>query len=65
MAKFSAVEKLKAESARDIGKDIGVAHRNLLTWVKQYEHNGDEAFIKRGAKSRRGFGHCFCSSPQR
>ncbi len=55
MAKFSVEEKLEAvkrylngnESTRDIGKEIGVTHRNLLTWVKQYEHNGVKAFIKR------------------
>lgn len=55
MAKFSSEEKLEAvkrylngnESVRNIAREIGVAHRNLLTWVKQYEHNGDEAFMKR------------------
>lgn len=55
MAKFTSEEKLKAvkrylngnESAGDIGKDIGVTNRNLLTWVKQYEYNGAEAFMKR------------------
>lgn len=54
MAKFSVEEKLKVvlrylngnESARSIAREIGVMHRNLLTWVKQYEHNGEEAFVK-------------------
>lgn len=54
MAKFSAEEKLKVvlrylngnETARSIAREIGVMHRSLLTWVKQYEHNGEEAFVK-------------------
>ena len=55
MAKMSAEEKLAAvqryvngkESSRKVAADIGVSHRYLLTWVKQYEHNGVEAFVKR------------------
>ncbi|MER2107905.1 MAG: IS3 family transposase [Solibacillus sp.] len=55
MAKMSAEEKLAAvqrylkgkESSRTVAADIGVSHRYLLTWVKQYEHNGVEAFVKR------------------
>ncbi len=55
MAKFSAEEKLAAvqrylngkESARAVAAEIGISHRYLLTWVKQYEHNGVEAFVKR------------------
>lgn len=55
MGKFTGKEKLQAvlrylngsESARTIGNDIGILHRNLLTWVKQYEYQGEEAFVKR------------------
>ena len=54
MAKFSAEEKLEAvqrylngkESSRTVAEEIGISHRYLLTWVKQYEHNGVEAFVK-------------------
>jgi len=54
MGKFSVEEKLKAvlrylngnESTRLISREIGVMHSNLLTWVKQYEQNGVEAFVK-------------------
>ncbi|MEK3765528.1 MULTISPECIES: transposase [unclassified Solibacillus] len=34
------------ESSRKVAADIGVSHRYLLTWVKQYEHTGVEAFVK-------------------
>ncbi|WP_369436233.1 hypothetical protein [Lysinibacillus fusiformis] len=34
------------ESLRTIGEDIGVAHRILLTWVKQHGYNGSDAFVK-------------------
>lgn len=34
------------ESLRTIGEDIGVAHRTLLTWVKQHEYKGSVAFLK-------------------
>ena len=55
MAKMSPEDKLAAvqryingkESSRKVAADIGVSHRYLLTWVKQYEHNGVEAFVKR------------------
>ena len=46
MAKFSAEEKLQAvarylngnESYRTIGKSIGVNHKAIQKWVKQFEH---------------------------
>ena len=55
MAKMNPEDKLAAvqryvngkESSRKVAADIGVSHRYLLTWVKQYEHNGVEAFVKR------------------
>ena len=55
MAKFRAEEKLQAalryfegkESSREIAKSIGTDHKAILNWVKQYEYNGVEAFIKR------------------
>ena len=55
MAKFNAEEKLEAvkrylngnESAREIANLIGTTKRTILTWLKQYEHNGEEAFKKR------------------
>ena len=55
MAKISAEEKIEAvqrylkgkESARALAADSGISHRYLLTWVKQYEHNGVDAFVKR------------------
>jgi transposase len=55
MAKISAEEKLEAvqrylngkESSRTVAADIGVSHRYLLTWVKQYEYNGVEALVRR------------------
>ncbi len=54
MAKISAEEKLAAiqryvngkESSRTVAADIGVSHRYLLTWVKQYKYNGVEAFVR-------------------
>ena len=54
MAKFSAEEKIEAvlkylngkDSLRTVAAEIGISHRYLLTWVKQYEHNGVEAFVK-------------------
>ena len=54
MAKYTAEEKLQAvsrylegkESSREIAKSIGTNHKAILKWVKQYEHNGVEAFIK-------------------
>lgn len=55
MAKFSAEEKLQAviryvngnESYRTIGKSIGVDHKAIAKWVKQFEYNGVDAFIKK------------------
>jgi transposase len=54
MAKFTAEDKLQAvkcylngnKSSNEIAKSMGTDHKALLKWVKQYEHNGDEAFIK-------------------
>ena len=55
MAKFKSEEKLQAalrylegrESLNEIANSIGVHSSGILKWVKQYEHNGVEAFIKR------------------
>jgi transposase len=55
MAKFTAEEKLQAalrytegkESFREIAKSIGVDHKAIQIWVKQYEYHGIEAFVKR------------------
>jgi len=55
MANFTAEEKLRAalrylngnESSYTIAKSIGTDHKAILNWVKQYEYNGAEAFIKR------------------
>jgi transposase len=54
MAKFSADEKRDAviryqngsESFKTIANSIDVHHSVLISWVKQYEHQGEEAFIK-------------------
>ena len=54
MGKISAEEKLEAvqrylngkESSRTVADGLGISHR-FLTWVKQYEYNGVEAFVKR------------------
>jgi transposase len=54
MAKFSADEKIEAviryqngaESLNTLANSIGVHHSVLLNWIKQYEHHGEEAFIK-------------------
>jgi transposase len=54
MAKFSADEKREAviryqngsESFKTVANSIGVHHSVLISWVKQYEHQGEEAFIK-------------------
>ncbi|MER1959115.1 MAG: IS3 family transposase [Solibacillus sp.] len=54
MAKFTAEEKLQAalrylegkESYREIARSIGVDHNALPKWVKQYELQGINAFIK-------------------
>lgn len=55
MAKFTTEEKLQAalrylnghESSYEIAKSIGAEHKAILTWAKQYEYHGAEAFIKR------------------
>lgn len=55
MSKFTAEEKLQAvqrylngnESYKDIGQSIGVNKKSIIIWVKQYEHNGLYAFMKR------------------
>ena len=55
MAKFTAEDKLQAvnrylngkESSHEIAKSLGTDHKAILNWVKQYEYNGVEAFIKR------------------
>ena len=55
MAKFTAEDKLQAvnrylngkESSHEIAKSFGTDHKAILNWVKQYEYNGVEAFIKR------------------
>lgn len=55
MAKFNAEEKLEAvnraingkESYYSIAKSMGVDGKAIHKWVKQYEYNGAEAFIKR------------------
>lgn len=54
MAKFTTEDKLKAvqrylngsESSSEIAKSLGTDHKAILKWVKQYEYNGVEAFIK-------------------
>ena len=63
MAKMSAEEKLAAvqrylngnESSRAVAADIGISHRYLLTLVKQYEHNGVEAFVRRYTNYTKAF----------
>jgi len=54
MAKYTAEERLQAalryiegkESSHEIAKSIGTDNKAILTWAKQYEHNGVEAFVK-------------------
>ena len=54
MAKYSSEEKLHSvlrylsgkESSYDIAKSIGTDNKAILKWVKQYEYNGNDAFIK-------------------
>jgi transposase-like protein len=54
MAKFSAEDKLQAverylngnESSNEIAKSLRTDHKAILKWVKQYEYNGVEAFLK-------------------
>lgn len=55
MDKFTSEEKLQAalrylegnESSNEIAKSLGTNHKVILKWVKQYEYNGVDAFIKR------------------
>ena len=55
MSKFTTEEKLQAviryihgnESLREIATSIGTVHQVLLRWVKQFENNGEKAFVKR------------------
>lgn len=55
MAKFTAEDKLQAverylngnESSNEIAKSLRTDNKAILKWVKQYEYNGVEAFIKR------------------
>ncbi|WP_455709814.1 transposase [Lysinibacillus xylanilyticus] len=55
MSKYTAEKKLQAvqrylngnESYKDIGQSIGANKKLIIIWVKQYEHNGLDAFIKR------------------
>ncbi|MGM7721342.1 transposase, partial [Metabacillus sp. Hm71] len=54
MAKFSAEDKLQAvqrylngnESSYELAKSLGTDNKAILKWVKQYEYNGVEAFVK-------------------
>ena len=54
MAKFTAIDKLQAveryingnESTTKIAKSLKTDHKAILKWIKQYEYNGVEAFIK-------------------
>ncbi|GIN62362.1 transposase [Robertmurraya siralis] len=54
MAKFTGEDKLQAvtrylngkESSREIVQSLGTDHKAILKWVKPYEFNGLEAFIK-------------------
>jgi len=55
LSKYTAEEKLQAEqrylngneSYKEIGQSIGVNKKSIFIWVKQYEQNGLDAFIKR------------------
>jgi len=54
MAKFTAEDKLQAvqrflngnESSYELAKSLGTDNKAILKWVKQYEYNGVEAFVK-------------------
>jgi hypothetical protein len=54
MSKFTAEDKLQAvkrylsgrESSHEIAKSLRTDHQAILKWVKQYEYNGVEAFVK-------------------
>ncbi len=55
MVKYTAENKLQAVerylsgngSSYDIAKSLGTDNKAILKWVKQFEHNGVDAFIKR------------------
>lgn len=55
MSKFTAEDKLQAvkrylngnESSNEIAKSLATDNKVILKWVKQYEYNGVEAFVKR------------------
>jgi len=54
MAKFTVQDKLQAvkryingsESLSEIAKSLGTDHKAVFKWIKQYEYNGVEAFVK-------------------
>ena len=54
MAKFTAEDKLEAvqrflngkKSSYELAKSLGTDNTAILKWVKQYEYNGVEAFVK-------------------
>lgn len=54
MAKFTTEDKLQAvqrflngnESSYELAKSLGTDNKAILKWVKQYEYNGVEAFVK-------------------
>lgn len=55
MAKFTVEDKLQVvnrylngkESSHEIAKSLGTNYKAILNWVKQYEYNRVEKFIKR------------------
>ncbi|WP_090987737.1 IS3 family transposase [Bacillus sp. OV322] len=63
MVKFTANDKLQAvnrypngnESLREIAKSLGTNHKAILKWIKQYEYNGKDAFIKSYTKHTQQF----------
>lgn len=71
MAKFTSEEKLCVtlrylngkESSYEIARSIGTYNVTILKWVKQYEHHGAEAFVKRytnySAPFNTGLNICF------
>ncbi|MFK4300259.1 transposase [Paenibacillus sp. RC254] len=52
MAKVTTQEKIQAvkrylegkEGQKSIARSIGVSHSILLTWIRQYEHHGEQGF---------------------
>ncbi|OIK03779.1 transposase [Bacillus sp. MUM 13] len=63
MVKFTAHDKLQAvnrylngnESSHEIAKSLGTNHQAILKWIKQYEYNGEDAFIKSYTKHTQQF----------